>query len=207
MKLYIKPGACSMASHIILAEIGADFAVEVVDTAHGETASGTNYREINPKGKVPALEVDGEVLTEGPAILQYLGDRATQAGAATPSLAPTPGTMARARVNEVLNYTGTELHIAFGPLFSATSTDAQKQAARQAVAGKLDWLEERLTDGRAHLTGEAFTIADAYAFVVTNWANFTGIALTRWPLIRAFMARVSARPAVQRVLKTEGLAA
>lgn len=202
MKLYIKPGACSMASHIILAEIGGDYAVEIVDTANGETAGGANYREINPKGKVPALEVDGEVLTEGPAILQFLGDRA-----ANPGLAPTGGTMARARVNEVLNFTGTELHVAFGPLFAANSSDAQKEAARQAVAGKLDWLEGKLADGRAHLTGEAFTIADAYAFVVANWANFTGIALTRWPHILAFIERVGARPAVQRVLKAEGLVA
>lgn len=202
MKLYIKPGACSMASHIILAEIGGDYAVEMVDTANGETASGANYREINPKGKVPALEVEGEVLTEGPAILQFLGDRAANLG-----LAPTAGSMARARVNEVLNFTGTELHIAFGPLFSPSATDAQKEAARQAVAMKLDWLEGKLADGRAHLTGEAFTIADAYAFVVTNWANFTGIALSRWPQLSGFMARVGARPAVQRVLKAEGLAA
>jgi glutathione S-transferase len=202
MKLYIKPGACSMASHIILAEIGGDYAVEVVDTANGETAGGANYRDINPKGKVPALEVEGEVLTEGPAILQFLGDRAANLG-----LAPTPGTMARARVNEMLNFTGTELHIAFGPLFNPASTDAQKEAARQAVAMKLDWLEGRLADGRAHLTGEAFTIADAYAFVVTNWANFTGIALSRWPLLSGFMARVGARKAVQRVLLAEGLAA
>ena len=115
--------------------------------------------------------------------------------------------MARARVNEVLNFTGTELHVAFGPLFAANSTDAQKEAARQAVAGKLDWLEGKLADGRAHLTGEDFTIADAYAFVVVNWANSTGIALTRWPHILAFMKRVGARPAVQRVLKAEGLVA
>ena len=202
MKLYIKPGACSMASHIILAEIGGDYAVEVVDTANGETASGANYRDINPKGKVPALEVEGEVLTEGPAILQFLGDRAENLG-----LAPAGGTMARARVNEVLNFTGTELHIAFGPLFNPASTDAQKEAARQAVAGKLDWLEARLSEGSAHLTGETFTIADAYAFVVANWANFTGIALARWPHLSAFMARVGARPSVQKVLKAEGLAA
>ena len=202
MKLYIKPGACSMASHIILAEIGGDYAVEMVDTANGETASGANYREINPKGKVPALEVEGEVLTEGPAILQFLGDQA-----ANRDLAPTGGTMARARVNEVLNFTGTELHIAFGPLFNPASTDAQKEAARQAVAGKLDWLEARLADGRPHLTGQAFTIADAYAFVVTNWANFSGIALSRWPNLSAFMARVASRASVQKVLKAEGLAA
>ena len=202
MKLYIKPGACSMASHIVLAEIGKDYAVEVVDTANGETASGANYREINPKGKVPALEVEGEILTEGPAILQFLGDRAANLG-----LAPSVGTMARARVNEVLNFTGTELHIAFGPLFNPAASDAQKEAARQTVAARLDWLENLLSDGRAHLTGEAFTIADAYAFVVANWANFTGIALSRWPRISAFMARVAARSAVRKVLEAEGLAA
>jgi glutathione S-transferase len=202
VKLYIKPGACSMASHIILAEIGGDYAVEMIDTAKGETASGANYRAINPKGKVPALEVEGEVLTEGPAILQFLGDRAANLG-----LAPSGGTMARARVNEVLNYTGTELHIAFGPLFNPDATEAQKDAARRAVADKFSWLEARLADGRTHLTGERFTIADAYAFVVTNWANFTGIALTRWPHLSAFMARVEDRPSVLRVLKAEGLAA
>jgi glutathione S-transferase len=202
MKLYIKPGACSMASHIILAEIGGDFAVEVVDTAAGETAGGANFREINPKGKVPALEVDGEVLTEGPAILQFLGDRA-----ANDRLAPVGGTMARARVNELLNFTGTELHIAFGPLFNPAATDAQKEAARQAVATKLHWLEDRLADGRAYLTGPDFTIADAYAFVVTNWANFTGIALSRWPNLNAFVARVADRPSVQRVARAEGLVA
>lgn len=202
MKLYIKPGACSMASHIVLTEIGGDFAVEMVDTDKGQTAGGANYRAINPKGKVPALEVEGEVLTEGPAILQFLGDRA-----ANLSLAPKAGTLARARVNEVLNFTGTELHIAFGPLFNPASTEAQKEAARAVVAGKLDWLEARLSDGRFHLTGPEFTIADAYVFVVANWANFTGIDLARWPHLSGFMARVSARSAVQKVLKAEGLAA
>lgn len=202
MKLYIKPGACSMASHIVLTEIGGDFAVEMVDTDKGQTAGGANYRAINSKGKVPALEVEGEVLTEGPAILQFLGDRA-----ANLSLAPKAGTLARARVNEVLNFTGTELHIAFGPLFNPASSEAQKEAARVAVAGKLDWLEARLSDGRFHLTGADFTIADAYAFVVTNWANFTGIDLARWPHLQGFMARVAARSAVQKVLKAEGLAA
>lgn len=202
MKLYIKPGACSMASHIVLTEIGGDFAVEMVDTDKGLTAGGANYRGINPKGKVPALEIEGEVLTEGPAILQFLGDRA-----ANLSLAPKAGTLARARVNEVLNFTGTELHIAFGPLFNQAATEAQKEAARGVVAGKLDWLEARLSDGRFHLTGADFTIADAYAFVVTNWANFTGIDLARWPHLSGFMARVAARSAVQKVLKAEGLAA
>jgi glutathione S-transferase len=207
MKLYIKPGACSMASHIVLAEIGGAFAVEIVDTAAGTTAGGADYRAINSKGKVPALEIDGEVLTEGPAILQFLGDRAVSEWAANDRLAPTGGTMARARVNELLNFTGTELHVAFGPLFNPATTDDQKEAARLAVAAKLHWLEDRLADGRPYLTGGDFTIADAYAFVVTNWANFTGIALARWPNLSAFVARVAGRPAVQRVLRAEGLVA
>jgi glutathione S-transferase len=207
MKLYIKPGVCSMASHIVLTEIGADFTVEMVDTVAGLTASGADYRAINPKGKVPVLEVDGEVLTEGPAILQFLGDRAVKEGAANDRLAPLGGTMARARVNEVLNYTGTELHVAFGPLFNPASTEAQKDAAREVVRAKFDWLEGKLADGRPYLTGRDFTIADAYAFVVSNWANMTGIALSGWPNLSAFMARVGARPSVQEVLKAEGLAA
>jgi glutathione S-transferase len=202
MKLYIKPGVCSMASHIVLTETGADFSVELVDTAAGQTASGANYLAINPKGKVPALEVDGEVLTEGPAILQFLGDRA-----ANDRLAPVGGTLARARVNEMLNFTGTEVHTAFGPLFNPAASEAQKEAARQVVAGKLDWLEGKLADGRAFLTGDHFTIADAYAFVVTNWSDMTGIALDRWPHLMGFMGRVAARPAVQQVMKAEGLVA
>jgi glutathione S-transferase len=202
MKLYIKPGACSMASHIVLSEIGGDFAVEQVDTATRLTASGADFTALNPKGKVPVLQVDGEILTEGSAILQFLGDRA-----ANDRLAPKGGTMARARVNEVLNFTGTELHIAFRPLFNSTASDADKEVARGAVAAKLGWLEDRLADGRAYLTGADFTIADAYAYVVVNWANFTGIALGRWPNLQAFMALVAARPSVQRVLRAEGLAA
>jgi glutathione S-transferase len=202
MKLYIKPGVCSMASHIVLTETGADFGVEVVDTVAGRTASGADYRAINPKGKVPALEVDGEILTEGPAILQFLGDRA-----ANDRLAPQGGTMARARVNEMLNFVGTELHVAFGPLFDPAASDAAKTEARRIVAAKFAWLEDRLSDGRAHLTGDDFTIADAYGFVVVNWANLTGIALAPWPHLSAFLGRVAARPAVQQVMKTEGLVA
>ncbi len=191
-----------MASHIVLAEIGGDFAVEVVDTAAGLTASGADFATVNPKGKVPVLAVDGEILTEGPAILQFLGDRA-----GNDRLTPVGGTMARARVNEVLNYTATELHIAFSPLFNPIASDAAKADARTTVTAKLGWLEARLADGRVHLTGADFTIADAYAFVVANWANFTGITLERWPNLQAFMARVAARPSVQRVLRAEGLAA
>lgn len=201
MKLYYKPGACSLASHIVLNELGDPFAIEAVDTTAKRTASGADYLRINGKGKVPALEIDGDVLTEGPAILQFVADRKGRR-----DLAPETGTMARARVSEVLNFTGTELHVAFGPLFNPASDDAAKASARKAVTAKLGWLEDRLADGRAFLTGRDFTIADAYAFVVVNWANFTGIDLSAWPKLAGFMSRVAARPSVQKSLHAEGLA-
>lgn len=200
MKLYYKPGACSLASHIVLNEIGDAFSIEGVNTETKRTASGADYSSINVKGKVPALEVDGDVLTEGPAILQFIADRKRRK-----DLAPDAGTLARARVSEVLNFTGTELHVAFGPLFSASTDEAGKAAARKTVSAKLGWLEKQLEDGRPYLTGPVFTIADAYAFVVTNWANFTGIDLAAWPRLTAFMTRIAARPSVQMSLKAEGL--
>lgn len=201
MKLYYKPGACSMASHIVLNEIGDAFTIEAVDTVTKRTASGADYLRINAKGKVPALETEGEVLTEGPAILQYIADRKDRL-----DLAPQAGTIARARLTEVLNFTGTELHVAFGPLFNPTTDEASKAAARTAVGAKFDWLEQRLSDGREFLVGNGFTIADAYAFVVANWANFVGINLAGWPHLSAFMQRVATRPAVQKTLQAEGFA-
>lgn len=202
MKLYYSPGACSMASHIVLQEIGQPFEIERVDGATKTTEKGTDFWAVNPKGKVPVLETEGERLTEGPAILQYVADRAGHEG-----LAPKPGTMARARVSEVLNFTGTELHTAFHPLFNPASDEAGKAAARVNVGKKFDWLETRLADGRAFLTGPTFTVADAYAFVVSNWANFNQIDLAGWPKLKSFVERVAARPATQAAMKAEGLMA
>lgn len=201
MKLYYSPGACSMASHIVLTEIGRPFEAERIDNAAKRTASGADFFAINSKGKVPVLEHSGEVLTEGPAILQFVAD-----AAGAESLAPRAGTMARARVNEALTYVSFELHPAFSPLFNPASDDSVKAAAKAMVQKKFDWLEAKLADGRAYLTGADFTIADAYAFVVANWASFTGIPLDAWPRLRDFIARVAARPATQAVLKAEGLA-
>lgn len=200
MKLFYSPGACSMASHMVLNEIGQPFAIEKVDTTAKKTETGADYQTINPKGKVPALVIGSEVLTEGPSILQYVADRAGDEG-----LAPKAGTLARARVNELLNFTGTEVHVAFHPLFNPAADDSAKDMARKAVGKKFDWLESRLSDGRAYLTGANFTIADAYAFVVSNWANFTGIDLGTWPNLKAFVERVAMRPATQATLKAEGL--
>jgi glutathione S-transferase len=200
MKLFYSPGACSMASHIVLNEVGQPFEIEKVDTSAQKTETGADYRTINPKGKVPALVIGSEVLTEGPSILQYVADRAGDVG-----LAPKAGTLARARVNELLNFTGTEVHVAFHPLFNPAADDNAKEMARKAVGKKFDWLESRLSDGRAYLTGANFTIADAYAFVVSNWANFTGIDLGTWPNLKAFVERVAMRPATQAAMKAEGL--
>lgn len=201
MKLYYKPGACSLASHIVLHELGQPHQIEKVDTAAGRTESGRDYRAINPRGVVPALELDdGEVLTEGPAILQYLAD-----SAGNESLAPKPGTLARARVQEVLNFTGTSLHAAFTPLFKPDSDEATKAKARENATRNMDFLERRLSDGGPFLTGEDFSVADAYAFVVANWAPRVGLPLDRWPNIAAFVQRVAQRPAAEKAMKAEGL--
>jgi glutathione S-transferase len=202
MKLYYKPGACSLASHIVLREVGADFRLDKVDTTAKRTESGADYSRINPKGLVPVLQThQGETLTEGPAILQFIAD-----SSGNETLAPPAGSMARARMTEVLNFTATELHIAFHPLFAPNATDEARATARIRVGSKLDWLEGVLSDGRAYLTGNTFTVADSYAFVVTGWSAITGIDLAAWPRLAAFVQRVGARPSVLSAMQAEGLA-
>lgn len=202
MKLYYKPGACSLATHIVLHEAGETFDIEEVDTEAGRTKSGGDYTTINPKGYVPALELaSGDVLTEGASILQYIADQHPDS-----NLAPKAGTIARARLHEHLNYTASELHKAFGPFFNKSASDADKQAAGKAVAYKFDYLNDLLSDGRIYLLGSGFSVADAYLFVVANWSNFTGIDLKNWLHLAAFVKRVSERPAAQAALKAEGLA-
>ncbi|NVK16629.1 MAG: glutathione transferase GstA [Rhodobacteraceae bacterium] len=201
MKLYYKPGACPLASHIALYETGRPFEIEAVDTAAGRTESGADYHAVNPKGYVPALGLDdGSILTEGAAVLQYIADNHPEAG-----LAPAAGTLARARMQEQLNWIGTELHKAFGPLFREGTSEAGKDAARTAVAGKFDFIETQLADGREWLIEDRFSVADAYLFVVSNWANFTGIDLARWPNLAAFVSRSASRPSAQAAMRAEGL--
>ncbi len=201
MKLYYKPGACPLASHIALLEAGETFDLVMVDTDNGRTENGTDYRSINPEGYVPALELDdGEILTEGAAVLQFIADCHPQSG-----LAPASGTLARARVQEHLNWTGTELHKAFGPLFRNGTSDAEKTQARAAVGRKFNHIEALLSDGRVWLVEDRFSIADAYLFVVANWANFTEISLDNWPNIAAFVARAAERPTAQSAMRAEGL--
>ena len=202
MKLYYKPGACSMASHIALNEIGASFDLDKTDTAAGKTESGDDFRKISPNGYVPALVTDdGDVITENPAVLQYLADQAPEAG-----LAPTNGTLERTRLQEALNFVSSELHNAFSPFFSGTDLDLEARKKAEAnVVRRIDHIERSLADDRTYLLGETFSVADAYAFVVLNWTNFVGIGLATWPKTQAYVARVAARPAVVKAMVTEGL--
>lgn len=202
MKLYYAPGACSLSPHIVLREIGKEFDLERVDLATKKTQGGEDYRQINPKGYVPALRLDdGELLTEGPAIVQYLADTAGRT-----DLAPPAGTLARARLQEYLTFIGTEIHKSFSPLFQKDASDEMKKAATARITGRLDLAETFFADGRPYLMGDSFSVADAYLFTVSNWTRPTGIGLDRWPNIAAFAGRVAARPAVQAALKAEGLA-
>lgn len=204
MKLYIKPGSCSLASHIVLNEIGAMFEIEEVDTAAARTKTGTDYTTVNPNGYVPALEIaSGDILVENPAILQYLADRNADRG-----LAPPNGTLERTQLQALLNFVASELHKAFGPFFSGDPlTPAQKEKAEAKVARRLGYLEGLLGDERAYLTGDVFSVADAYAFVVCSWVPNIGLDLTRWPHVNAYVDRVMQRPAVRKSMVTEGLIA
>jgi len=203
MKLYYLPGACSLASHIALREVGASFELDRLDNASKKTAAGDDFLAINPKGYVPALKLDGgEVLTEGAAILQYIADQNPKAG-----LAPGNGTLARTRLQEYLNFVATELHKSFSGLFNPNTSDIEKEAAKKKVALRLDLVEKWLADGRSFLLGDTFSVADAYLFTVANWTGPTGIGLDRWPHVAAYQQRIAARASVQAALVAEGLVA
>jgi glutathione S-transferase len=202
MKLYYSPAACSLAPHIALIETGATFTTEKVSTREKKTETGADFWAINPKGYVPTLVLDdSEVLTEGVVMQQYIADLKPEA-----KLAPPRGTKERRRLEELLVFLSTEVHKTFSPLFAPNTPDEYKTIAKDKIAQRLDYLEKQLSDGRQYLTGEQFTIADAYFFTLSNWTKFTGIDLARWPNISAFAARVAARPSVQAALKAEGLA-
>ena len=201
MKLYYKPGACSLATHIALEEAGLAYQTEAVDLKTKVTATGQDYWQINPKGYVPALQLDnGELLTEGPAILQYVADQAPARW-----LAPAPGTLARYQLQSWLHFIGTELHRSCTAFFHPQAQDDWKNIARANLDRRLSYVNDQL-QGRAYLTGDGFTVADAYLFTVLSWMKPIGVDLSGWPQIVAFQARVAARPAVQAALKAEGLA-
>ena len=202
MKLYYKPGTCSLAVHIALTEIGTKFALDQVDTDAQKTETGADYAKISPNGYVPALALDGgDVLTEAPAILQHIEDQNPAA-----RVAPANGTMERTRLQQHLNFVASELHKSFGPFFSGrTLGDGERKAAEAKLQRRMDHLNTLLGDKRDYLMGDDFTVADAYAFVVANWAGFIGLGYERWPHIAAYLKRVSARPAVQKSMQREGL--
>ncbi len=203
MKLYFKPGACSQATHIILRELGLDFTLEQVDTDKKRTASGENYLKVSPNGYVPSLQLkDGEIITENPAVLQYLAD-------AHPfeKLAPPNGTLQRTRLQTILNFLSSELHVAFGPFFSGRKlSETEKTTAEAAVQKCFKYLEDQLKLSGDYLVGGEFSVADALAFVMSSWAAFVGISTEQWPQLEAFLARIAQRPTVIAARKAEGLA-
>ena len=204
MKLYTIPGSCSLAPPIALREAGAAFGLDLVDLGTKRTASGADLASVNPKGQVPALELgDDGLLTEAAAILQYIADRFPSA-----RLAPAAGGMERVRLQEHLSFIGSELHKAFGPFFAAERpTGRARELAIAKAEARLDHAERLLAAAGPYLTGETFTVADAYLFVVASWAGPTGIGLGERAHLKAFVERVRARPAVAAALRAEGLVA
>ena len=199
MKLYYSPGACSLAPHITLREAGLAFEPVKTDIRAKKLPDGSDYFAVNPKGAVPALQLDdGDVLTENAAVLQYIADQAPGAG-----LIPASGA-ARYHVLEWLSYVGSEVHKSYGMLWNPASSDEAKQVARDLLAKKFDFVAGQLGE-KPFLTGETFTPADAYFFVMLSWTRLKNIDLSRWPTLVAFQERVAARPAVQEAMRAEGL--
>jgi glutathione S-transferase len=199
MKLYYAPGACSLAAHIALQESALPFSLVRVDLRTHKTADGRDYHSVNPKGYVPALELDdGARLTEAAVILQYIADRKPG------TLAPAFGSIDRYRLMEWLNFIATELHKGLGPLWKPTTPDAYKATVLQAVGNRFDYVAKALAKG-PYLTGASFTIADAYLFTIVNWHNFLKFDIARWPALAQFQARVAARPNVRKALEAEHL--
>lgn len=200
MKLYYAPGACSLAPHIVACEAGLPVQLEKVDLKSHKTESGADFLTINPKGYVPALQLDnGDVLAEAATVVQYVADQALQA-----HLAPTAGTLERYRLLEWLTFISSEIHKGFGPLWNPSAPDAAKEMAKQSLAKRFAYLDRVLAD-RLFLMGEQFTAADAYLFTVTNWANIHDVDLKPYGNLQAYMQRVLGRPGVQEAMRAEGL--
>jgi glutathione S-transferase len=200
MKLFFSPGACSLSPHIVLRESGLPFELEQVDVRTKKTKGGADFLQINPKGQVPVLALDdGEFLTEGPAIVQYLADKVPGS-----RLVPPAGSKERYRVQEWLNFTTSELHKNFSPLFRPNTPDDYKPIAKENLAGRFAYLDRQLAN-RKYLMGDQFTVADAYLFTILNWTKFQSIDLGQWPNVKAYVERVAARPKVQEAMQAEGL--
>ncbi len=200
MKLFFSPGACSLSPRISLLEAGIPFTTQKVDTKTKQMEGGGDFYTINSKGYVPVLQLEnGDYLTEGPAIVQYIADQKPESG-----LAPKAGTMERVRLQEMLNFITSEIHKGFNPLFDPTLSAEVKQVFKDKLGKRFDWLSTQL-QGKDYLMGNHFTVADGYLFTVVNWHRWVGIDLAKWPVLVAYQARVAARPKVQEALKAEGL--
>ncbi len=202
MKLYYSPGACSLAPHIVLRELGLPFETVQVDLKTHKLASGADYYQINPKGYVPALQLDdGSLFTEDAAILQYLADRKPEAG-----LLGASGSMERYRAIEWLTFISSELHKGFSPLFTGDMPEAAKKIFLDKLKNRFALLDKHLAS-HEFLMGKKFTVADAYAFTILNWKNFLNVDLSPWKNIEAYLNRVAARPKVRETMHAEKLAA
>ena len=198
MKLYYAPQACSLAPHIVLCELDLPFELVRVDNSTKQTATGEDFLAINPKGYVAALQLDnGEVLTEGPAILQYLADLRPEA-----NLAPANGTFERVRLQEWLNFVSTEIHGGLGWLFNSQFSDDVKALIKEKLFKRFVVLSQTL-EGQDYLMANGFGIADAYLFTVLSWTQVFGIDLNQWPALARFQVRIGQRPAVKAALAAE----
>ena len=200
MKLYYSPGACSLSPHIVLAESGLQFDLDKVDFSSMRSERGADFSKVNPKGYVPVIQLDdGEVLTEGSAIVQYIADRVPKK-----KLAPVAGTMARYRLQEWLNFIATELHKGFTPLFNQNLPEDMRAKTIERLSNRIAFAAKRL-EGSDYLMGDDFTVADAYLFTILRWSPGVNLDLSRWPVLAKYQERIAERPAVHHALEEEGL--
>jgi glutathione S-transferase len=198
MKLYYITGACSFAPHVVMRELGIPVELVRYDSDTHTLENGGDFLAINPKGYVPVLELaDGSVLTEVPAVLQYLADLQPEAG-----LAPPNGSMERYRLQEMLGFISSEIHKAYSPLFNAKLAQDSREE-RLAHLGRRYALVEKMLEGKEHLLGGRFTVADAYLYTVTRWARAVKLDLSAFANVKSFLDRIGERPAVQAALAAE----
>jgi glutathione S-transferase len=200
MKLYYSPGLCSLSPHIALREAGIGVELIKVDVATHTLADGSDFHAVNPRGYVPILVLDnGELLSEGPAIVQYIADLVPAT-----NLAPAHGTLARYRLQEWLGFINSELHKAMAPLFDAATHESTVASVKAKLAKRLAWAAEQIGEKRFVL-GDPFSVADGYLFTVLGWLRFVGMDIADWPVLAGHQERVGHRPAVRAAMKAEGL--
>lgn len=200
MKLYYSPGACALSPHIVANELSLPLELVKVDLQSKLTETGEDFRKINPNGYVPVLILDdGNQLTEGPAIVQYLADLKPEK-----NLAPPAGSFARYRLQQWLNFISAEIHKAFSPLFNPDAPEAAKEMMKNLLISRLETVADHLAT-KSYLLGEQFSVADAYLFVTLGWGKYVGVAISRWPELERYVETIAARPAVQKAMREEGL--